>query len=75
VADTLEVCRWVLGFGVQAEVVEPETLRETLKREAEAVARALASPPRKPLAAASRSKSTRRPSAVRSLTTSGRETG
>jgi predicted DNA-binding transcriptional regulator YafY len=51
VADTLEVRRWILGFGVQAEVVEPEGLREALRREARAVAEALA-PSRMPLAAA-----------------------
>jgi predicted DNA-binding transcriptional regulator YafY len=49
VADTLEVRRWILGFGVQAEVVEPEGLREALRIEAEAlVTRA---PRRAPLAA------------------------
>jgi proteasome accessory factor B len=41
VADTLEVRRWILGFGVEAEVVEPDGLREGLRREAEALARAL----------------------------------
>jgi predicted DNA-binding transcriptional regulator YafY len=51
VADTLEVRRWILGFGVQAEVVEPEGLREALGREAEAVAAMLA-PRRRPLASA-----------------------
>ncbi len=38
VADTLEVRRWILGYGVQAEVVEPEGLREALRSEAEALA-------------------------------------
>jgi len=42
VADTLEVRRWILGYGVQAEVVAPATLREALRAEAEALARALA---------------------------------
>jgi predicted DNA-binding transcriptional regulator YafY len=42
VADTLEVRRWILGYGVQAEVVAPEGLREALRVEAEALARALA---------------------------------
>jgi proteasome accessory factor B len=42
VADTLEVRRWILGFGPEAEVAEPAGLREALRREAEAVARRLA---------------------------------
>jgi hypothetical protein len=63
VADTLEVRRWVLGFGAQAEVAEPETLREALRREAEALAHALALPPRKPLAAAVMRRQTARPAA------------
>ena len=41
VADTLEVRRWILGFGVQAEVVAPQGLREALRLEAAAVAREL----------------------------------
>ena len=49
VADTLEVRRWILGYGVQAEVVEPEGLREALRVEAEALAHRL-SAKRKPLA-------------------------
>jgi predicted DNA-binding transcriptional regulator YafY len=39
VADTLEVRRWILGFGVQAEVLAPEGLREALRAEAETLAR------------------------------------
>src|SRR5438445_4633772 len=50
VADTLEVQRWILGYGVQAEVVAPEGLREWLKRQAEALASML-EPARAPLAA------------------------
>jgi predicted DNA-binding transcriptional regulator YafY len=42
VADTLEVRRWILGYGMQAEVVEPVGLREALRVEAEALARGLA---------------------------------
>jgi len=38
VADTLEVRRWILGYGVQAEVVAPEGLREALRLEAETLA-------------------------------------
>ena len=41
VADTLEVRRWILGFGSEAEVVEPGALRETLRRDAEALAQKL----------------------------------
>jgi hypothetical protein len=52
VADTLEVRRWILGYGVQAEVVEPAGFREALRVEAEGVA-ALLRPQRKPPAAAS----------------------
>jgi predicted DNA-binding transcriptional regulator YafY len=52
VADTLEVRRWILGFGPEAEVVEPAALREALWRDAEALARRLA-PRRRPPAEAS----------------------
>ncbi len=51
VADTLEVRRWILGYGVQAEVLEPASLREALRIEAAAVARQL-EPRRRPLAPA-----------------------
>lgn len=50
VADTLEVRRWILGYGMQAEVVEPHSLREALRREAEGLVRTL-TPRRPPLAA------------------------
>jgi predicted DNA-binding transcriptional regulator YafY len=49
VADTLEVRRWLLGYGVEAEVVAPEDLRERLRVEAEALADRLGAK-RKPLA-------------------------
>jgi predicted DNA-binding transcriptional regulator YafY len=61
VADTLEVRRWILGYGVQAEVVAPEGLREALRREVEQMANRL-EPTRRPLAAASNR--TRRPASV-----------
>ncbi len=48
VADTLEVRRWLLGYGADAEVLEPERLREALRREAQALVVALAAP-RRPL--------------------------
>jgi predicted DNA-binding transcriptional regulator YafY len=49
VADTLEVRRWILGYGVQAELIEPPSLREALRGEAESLAAHLA-PHRPPLA-------------------------
>ncbi|MGH2369823.1 MAG: WYL domain-containing protein, partial [Chloroflexota bacterium] len=42
VADTLEVRRWILGYGPDAEVVEPGTLREFLRQDAEVLAHMLA---------------------------------
>ena len=39
VADTLEVRRWILGYGLDAEVVEPASVREALRQEAEVLAR------------------------------------
>jgi len=50
VADTLEVRRWILGYGAQAEVVEPQSLREALRLEIAAAA-AMLEPKRRPLAA------------------------
>jgi predicted DNA-binding transcriptional regulator YafY len=49
VADTLEVRRWILGYGTEAEVLEPEALREAVRREAKELAAALV-PVRRPLA-------------------------
>ena len=60
VADTLEVRRWILGYGVHAEVLEPAALREALRAEAEALVDRLA-PSRRPLAATP--SATRRPAA------------
>ncbi|HET9488490.1 MAG TPA: transcriptional regulator [Methylomirabilota bacterium] len=51
VADTLEVRRWILGYGTDAEVMEPDAVREALRQEAESLARMLV-PSRRPLAAA-----------------------
>jgi predicted DNA-binding transcriptional regulator YafY len=48
VADTLEVRRWILGYGVQAEVIEPAAMREALRAEAQALMERLA-PTRRPL--------------------------
>jgi len=39
VAGWEEMRRWILGFGVAAEVLEPEELRASLKREAAGLAR------------------------------------
>ena len=58
VADTLEVRRWILGYGVQAEVVAPEGLREALRVEAEALAERLGAR-RKPLAPVAMAKTPR----------------
>ena len=58
VADTLEVRRWILGYGVQAEVVAPEGLREALRVEAEQVA-AMLQTQRRPLAHTSSTQSRR----------------
>jgi predicted DNA-binding transcriptional regulator YafY len=52
VADTLEVRRWILGYGSEAQVLEPAALREALRRDAEALAGKLA-PQRKPARAIS----------------------
>jgi len=49
VADTFEVRRWILGFGPEAEVLQPASLREALRADAEAMVRALV-PLRRPLA-------------------------
>lgn len=57
VADTLEVRRWILGYGVQAEVVAPEGLREALRVEAEALTSLLGTA-RAPLAVAARRRTT-----------------
>lgn len=48
VADTLEVRRWLLGFGAEVEVLEPLALREAIRQEAERLLTALA-PTRRPL--------------------------
>jgi hypothetical protein len=60
VADTLEVRRWILGYGVHAEALEPATLREALRADAEALVDRL-TPIRRPLAATPSPK--RRPAA------------
>ncbi len=50
VADTLELRRWILGYGPEAEVMEPVAMREALAQEAAALAEKLV-PERPPLAA------------------------
>jgi predicted DNA-binding transcriptional regulator YafY len=37
VADTLELRRWILGFGASAEVLAPESLRDEIRKEAQAM--------------------------------------
>ena len=46
VADTQEVRRWILGYGVEAEVLEPASLLEALRSEARRLAETLV--PRRP---------------------------
>ena len=41
VADTAEIKSWILGFGREAEVLEPLSLREEIRSEAEAILRRL----------------------------------
>lgn len=41
VADTAEIKAWILGFGQDAEVLEPASLREEIRAEAEALLRRL----------------------------------
>lgn len=53
VADTVEVRRWLLGYGVQVEVMEPSSLREALWHEAKALAERLV--PVRPFLARARS--------------------
>jgi hypothetical protein len=36
-SDVLELKRWILGFGQEAEVLEPKELRQAIRQEAEAL--------------------------------------
>jgi predicted DNA-binding transcriptional regulator YafY len=64
VADTLEVRRWLLGFGAEVEVLAPQALREAIRLEAERLVESLG-PARKPPARAVRARGQvpRRPAA------------
>jgi predicted DNA-binding transcriptional regulator YafY len=55
VADTLEVCRWLLGFGADAEVLSPSSLRDALRAEAGRLAGMLATARKPPVRARARS--------------------
>ncbi len=57
VADTQEVRRWILGYGSEAEVLEPASLREALRTEAQKLADSLA--PRRPSLARAESRGSR----------------
>ena len=48
VGDTLELKRWILGFGQEAEVLEPKELREAIRKEAEALLDKYLPPARRP---------------------------
>jgi predicted DNA-binding transcriptional regulator YafY len=48
VADTLEVRRWILSYGSQADILEPTALREEIMAEAQALVAALSND-RRPL--------------------------
>jgi proteasome accessory factor B len=41
VADTHEVRRWILGWGAQAEVLQPTAMREALRQQAAAMVETL----------------------------------
>jgi predicted DNA-binding transcriptional regulator YafY len=62
VADTLEVRRWILGYGALAEVAEPQSLREALRVEIERAA-AMLTPSRRPLAIVGSSRKPRKAAA------------
>ncbi|SRR5581483_3611400 len=70
VADTLELRRWILGYGPEAEVMEPVAIRERLAREAAALAAKLV--PQRPSLAAIRLPRSKRGSAGTLRNSAGR---
>jgi predicted DNA-binding transcriptional regulator YafY len=70
VADTLELRRWILGYGPEAEVMEPVAIRERLAREAAALAAKLV--PQRPSLAAIRLPRSKRGSAGTLRSSAGR---
>ncbi len=70
VADTLEVRRWVLGYGPDAELIEPASIRQALREQAEVLGRKLV-PTRMALASsgsASRTAASPRRSTIKQIT-------
>jgi hypothetical protein len=67
VADTLEVRRWILGYGEQAEIVAPAEMRDALRVDAEAQANRVVAA-RKPLLASAAARRGPTPREIRPMT-------
>jgi predicted DNA-binding transcriptional regulator YafY len=59
VAGLEEVKRWVMGFGPEAEVLEPESLREAIARDASRMAGIYGKPAVRRAGASGRGRNTR----------------